>query len=813
MSTRVRSTTRHWLAAAALALTVAAAPVLADPPSRVVRLGYIGGDVSLQLAGDEGRWVQANLNRPLIPGDALYTDRASRVEMQLGSATVRLDERSHFRMLALDDSFAQIELTEGVLDLNVRRVFDGDSYEIDTPTLAFVVDRAGRYRIDIAPDGSSTMISVFDGSGTVYGENDARYTVRDRQSYRFHDAGLRDYEVFDLPREDDFDRWAYEREDRYARSESRRYVSEEVIGYADLDHYGSWSTAATYGSIWYPTRVEAGWAPYRHGHWSWIDPWGWTWVDRSPWGFAPFHYGRWAYVGSRWGWVPGPRHVRPIYAPALVAFVGGNNWGVSISGGGPVGWFPLGPRDVYVPWYRGSRDYFNNINVRNTTIINNTYITNVYNDYSRGRSVNNFNYAYRNNERAFTAVPREAFVNARGVERSRLDIDRAQFGRGEVLTRVNVKPVAASFTGGAEVRNRLNVPSADVSRREVIARKAPPPRPLGVEGRMQAIERNDNQPIAVDQMRRLSTERSREGNARAERIRVVGNPAANAAAPQPLPPRSPSERVRRDGATPGDQRITPIERAPAADARNGRDNGARTPVERARRDDVSTPARPAPGDQRITPIERAPASDARRGRDDEARTPVERERRLPSSGYAPGRDNVDRGRSDLPERRLTPRNEATPAARQPQVERSAPVREMPQQRAAPQPQQRAAPQPQQRAAPQPQQRQREMPQQRAAPQPQQRAAPQPQQRAAPQPQQRAAPQPQQRAAPQPQQRAAPQPQQRAAPQPQQRAAPQPQQRAAPPPQQRAPQQAPPRENRKKDADSEDKQERARRRND
>ena len=155
-------------------------------------------------------------------------------------------------------------------------------------------------------------------------------------------------------------------------------------------------------------------------NWSWIDPWGWTWVDNESWGFAPSHYGRWAYVGSRWGWVPGPRHVRPIYAPALVAFVGGGGFNVGISVGGPVGWFPLGPRDVYVPWYRGSRNYFNNINVHNTTIINNTYITNVYNDYSRGAVIRNANYAYGGNVGAFTAVSRDDFVNARAVDRAQL---------------------------------------------------------------------------------------------------------------------------------------------------------------------------------------------------------------------------------------------------------------------------------------------------------------------------------------------------------------------------------------------------------
>ncbi|MBN8480584.1 MAG: hypothetical protein J0L88_03220, partial [Xanthomonadales bacterium] len=517
MFTRIRSTSRLWLAAVVIA-SAAAGPALADPPGRVVRLGHISGDVSFQGAS-EG-WVEASLNRPLVAGDGLYTDRASRVEMEVGAASVRLDERTNFRVLNLDDSIAQLELTEGVLNLRVRRVFEGETYEIDTPTLAFVIDQPGSYRVDIAPEGDSTMVTVFDGGGVVYGEDSASYAVRDGRSYRFNDTALRDYDVLDLPRQDDFDRWCYEREVRYDRSESRRYVSEEVIGYADLDDYGSWSTVETYGSVWFPSRVDVGWAPYRHGRWAWIDPWGWTWVDNSPWGFAPFHYGRWAYVGSRWGWVPGPRHVRPVYAPALVAFVGGSGFGVGISSG-PVGWFPLGPRDVYVPWYRGSRDYFNRVNVRNTTIINNTYITNVYNDYSRGRAVTGFNYAYRNNDRAFTAVPRDAFVNSHAVDRSQLRMDRAQFGRGEVLSRVDVKPVAASFTAAPEVRNRARLPSSDVARRSVVARSAPPPRALDTQSRIREIERNGNQPLANAQLRELSSDRRGDVG---ERVRVVGKP-------------------------------------------------------------------------------------------------------------------------------------------------------------------------------------------------------------------------------------------------------------------------------------------------
>ncbi len=798
MAFRPRALSIGWVAGLALALCAGTAA--ADPPGRVARLSYLGGNVSFQPAGVD-EWTEASLNRPLSTGDGLYADRDSRVELEVGAATLRLDERSAFNVLNLDDDFMQVELTEGVLNLRVHRIFQGQTYEIDTPTLAFVIDEPGQYRVDIAPDGSSTMVSVFEGRGDVYGENNASYAVRGGQSYRFNDSSLRDYEVFDLPREDDFDRWCYERDERYERSESRRYVSEEIIGYSDLDRHGSWSTVDTYGSVWFPSSVASDWAPYRSGRWSWIDPWGWTWVDTAPWGFAPYHYGRWTYVSNRWGWVPGPRHVRPVYAPALVAFVGGRNFsvGVSIGGGGPVGWFPLGPRDVYVPWYRGSRDYFTNINVRNTTIINNTYITNVYGDYSAGRPINNFRYTYRDNDRAYTAIPRDAFVQSRAVNASRMQVDRQMFARGDVISRVDVAPVRASFVGRAEGGRAAVRPPSALAQRQVIARTAPPPRVAPVQTRLGAIERNGNQPLAVSEMRQLGNRGAtapQAGRVSNERVRVVGRGGEPGAAPQPLPNRAAASRG--DGARPGvESRVTRA--APGA-----------------------SPERTSPVQRGATTRETAPSRVGNTGA-----TP--NERALPSSRFAPERGNARQGSAGTSIERAAPSSRSnvertTPAQRQ-TIERSAPnqrqalerdapsqrqsiERSAPQQSAPVQRVQREAPQQRQsieRSAPQqsaPVQRvQREAPQQRQSIErsaPQQSAPVQRVQREAPQqrqsiersaPQQSAPVQRVQREAPQqrqsiersaPQQSAPVQRVQREAPQ-QRQAAPQqqPQQRSAP----------------------------------
>ncbi|MBI5462234.1 MAG: FecR domain-containing protein [Gammaproteobacteria bacterium] len=426
-STRI-ARSKPWAASHSLArlllvliLSVVVAPTFADPPARAARLSVLSGEIGFAPAGDED-WHAADLNRPLVAGDRLYTERDARTELDLGTAALRLDENSELRMQTLDDRTAQFELPEGTLNLTVRNLYDEQRYEIATPTLTLVVREPGAYRVD-ARDGS-TQVTVFEGDADVYGANDAQQRVTARQSYRFGNADLRDYEAFDLPSPDAFDDWCFARDERYRAPVARQYVSDEVVGYADLDEYGDWDEEVEYGPVWYPRRVASGWAPYRDGHWAWVEPWGWTWVDNAPWGFAPSHYGRWVCVRERWGWIPGPTRVRPVYAPALVAFIGDDHGSFGFSQGNrPVGWYPLGPRDVYEPPYRVSRNYFHNVNVTNIhnhTVVNNTVIDTVYNDYAGGRPTRGMrHHAYRDRHSAVTAVTHDTFGHARPARPSR----------------------------------------------------------------------------------------------------------------------------------------------------------------------------------------------------------------------------------------------------------------------------------------------------------------------------------------------------------------------------------------------------------
>jgi hypothetical protein len=265
---------------------------------------------------------------------------------------------------------------------------------------------AGTYRIEIGDRDEVTIVQVRDGKAQVAGaRQDFNLSDGERLTLR---GGERVTAEFDrLSSADEFDQWSQARNDRAQRVAAARYVSADVIGYEDLDEYGSWHRYNDYGDVWVPTHIHTGWAPYRFGHWAWVSPWGWTWIDDAPWGFAPFHYGRWAMVDRRWCWVPGPRTVRAVYAPALVAWVGTPGVNVAINiGSRPVGWIPLGPREVYRPYYRGSHAYVTRVNLSNARL-NNTEFERVYRRQPHDND-------YRNHG-AVSVVQADTLRNARPV--------------------------------------------------------------------------------------------------------------------------------------------------------------------------------------------------------------------------------------------------------------------------------------------------------------------------------------------------------------------------------------------------------------
>ncbi len=467
--------------AAVLLVCGAQGALAADPASRVARLSDFSGAVSFAPAGSDD-WAAATLNRPFTTGDRLWSDQGSRTELHVGSTALRLGQNTSATLVDLDDRTTQIKLTQGALSARVRALPPDQVVEIDTPNLAFQVREPGEYRLDVAPDGSTTTVTVWRGSGTAYGD-DRSAPLAAGQQVRFGGTDLAEAGGTDYPNRDAFDRWAEARDAHEDASVSARYVGREMTGYETLDEYGTWREEDGYGAVWVPRAVPVGWAPYRTGHWAWISPWGWTWVDDAPWGFAPFHYGRWAYVGTTWCWVPGPVAPRPVYAPALVAFVGGGggggvSWGINISIGSPgVAWFPLAPGEAYRPVYAASPTYVTNIN--RTVVVNNVTVnkTIINNNVTNVTNVNRITYVNANNPAALTAVPAKTFVGGQPVgpamttlrpEQMRAQLTHAQFASTPALA-----PVKASLVGAAAASGPHPLPPAQVFSRQALAVRAP----------------------------------------------------------------------------------------------------------------------------------------------------------------------------------------------------------------------------------------------------------------------------------------------------------------------------------------------------
>ena len=700
----------------ACALMAAGAPFAhaqdADPPGRVARVNVIEGQASVQLAGDND-WTSDVINRPLTTGDKVWVDNSSRAEMHIGSTGVRMGAQTGVELLNVDDRGIQLRLSAGSMNIRVRSLQSDESVEVDTPNVSVALLRAGEYRLDVDDNGDLTSVSVINGAADVTSpQQNYRLDPRDRGEFRGGDPV--DGQVSDLSGPDALDLWAEQRDAREDRAVSAQYVSREVPGYSDLDDYGSWSDDATYGPIWAP-RVAYGWAPYHSGHWVWISPWGWTWVDDAPWGFAPFHYGRWVNIDNRWCWSPG-RHghgPRPVYAPALVAWVGGGSVsvGISIGGGrGGVGWFPLGYNEIYRPAYRVSNNYVRNVNVTNTYITNTTVINNT-------TIINNPRYANQRVPGAVAAVSHDTFVSARPVGRNLVHVDQRMIaGAASSTSSIAIAPTERSHV--REPRDsfqnaRAAAPAAAIFARPTVSRRDPPPRPASFEVQRQAVIANGARPVPVQALPRAQA---------AAPVRIVRPDASR---------QDGRQDVRQDG------RQSPAFNA--APPRNDRPAEAVRPIDR-----YAHPVQPAPV-MRPAPDRPAPV--------------VQPDRPQPIERSAPNERRSDRPAIEDFRVRQQPQQQQQPQQPSQQQERGDQQRQLQQQRDQQAQQQRA--EAQQRS--EVQQQRAEM-QQRAEAQQREQRAQQPRAEAQPR-EQRAQPQPipAPRAQPQPQPQPRPQEQPRAEP--------------------------------------------------
>ena len=424
----------------AQANTATQPPVSADdPPARVARISALQGTVSFQPSGAD-EWSVATLNYTVTTGDRLFAGMGARAELDVGRLAMRIGENSDLTVTDLTDHFVHVGLTQGILRVAVYRLPQGDSVEVDTPNGALMLRAAGRYRVDIAPSDTTTIVTVDDGNLDAYGPG-LMQTLRTGESARLIGRSPIELSMTSRPAQTPFDTWSADRDRRLTESKCGQYVSEDIPGCADLNEYGRWDVSDVYGPVWYPAHVPGGWIPYCYGHWGWIEPWGWTWVDDEPWGFAPFHYGRWVVIGTIWAWLPPPLILPyPYYAPALVGFVGGVGFGIGIQA-----WFPLGPGEPFYPWYHYSHGYLRDVNARNMR--GGEDIEHIIG----GRDPRTIH--FMNRERGTVAVSSATFSNGRPVAANVMHVSTKQLGQTGLLPHPTVVPTAAAARGGPLAAN------------------------------------------------------------------------------------------------------------------------------------------------------------------------------------------------------------------------------------------------------------------------------------------------------------------------------------------------------------------------
>jgi len=635
-----------------------------DPSGRVARVQYMSGQVSIQPGGVND-WIAASTNRPLTSADRIWTDKESRAELNVGDGFIRMNSETSLTLTNVSDGTVQVELDQGILSLTVRHLAPGEIYEVDTPNYAFTVMKSGVYRFDVYPSEDQSWVTVRSGYGEATGRGNA-VRVNSGTQVRFTSGNSLQHTAENAPARDGFDDWVQVRDKRLDNSVSARYVSPGVIGYQDLDAYGRWEPTPAYGEVWVPYSVAPGWAPYRFGHWVWIAPWGWTWVDDAPWGFAPFHYGRWVDWGGGWAWAPGPLgYWNPYYAPALVGWIGGpgfgigfgfgSGWGIGVN----FGWFPLGWGEPFFPryagwghggWYRGggwvSNNYFRNVNVTNTHITN---ITNITNNYRNG-NVNAARYGFRNRPGAVTAAPGSAFTSGAAINRVGGAVPKADLGKGAMLRGVDVNPTRQSVLGGHTPQTRGVPPASAFGRSVVTSNRGPAIRPANLEtanqatlarGNPSALGRGNanNTPGAVNNAPH-SPASAANNNGR------VNGAGGNPGATQGRGAASTGAEARNNTPTSMGGRYVPRPPSaggiPASGMRSGANNGAGAPTQTGRpngsyssagRPTVSAPGA-ANGDERhgtTNPTVPRPPQTYQPGR----QATTQPERTIPSRGTAP----------------------------------------------------------------------------------------------------------------------------------------------------------------------------------
>jgi len=293
------------------------------------------------------RWAgsgAAAINFPLRRGDQLWTTQGASVQINhLGGSAIHLREQTlveidDFQKLGDRDQL-RLALSRG----KVYAVIAGDaSYglmvQVDTPNLSARAESGTTFQVESIEAERATHISIIQGEAVVQTEGSSSRLEAGRAMIA-RGGGIIETRPM-AAGESSFPGTETPTAPPYGDSGKNNggYVPEPLRSYTEeLNPYGYWTRVDGYGTVWVPTAVPAGWAPFSHGRWVFRSP-HYVWVSSWPWGWVPFHYGRWSYgVGVGWFWVPPyPHHV--YWNPGAVGW-----WQTDSH----IYWVPLAPYELY----------------------------------------------------------------------------------------------------------------------------------------------------------------------------------------------------------------------------------------------------------------------------------------------------------------------------------------------------------------------------------------------------------------------------------------------------------------------------------
>jgi hypothetical protein len=433
-----------------------------DPPPVAGSLANLAGQVSFHAAG-ETQWSPATLNYPVTNGEGFWTEPQASATIDVADDRIVLDESTEFDVATLDQSQFVATEPQGAIFVQLNTLTQGQTLVVNTPRGSVQISQPGEYEIVAGDTNDATTVTVVQGAAHISGTNVA-LDVGPNQSAAITGSDTLQGTVGSI-QEDAFLRTQLQLLAQQGQQRSSvPQVCQYMTGGEQLASYGSFTQTSQYGQVWYPHDVPSDWAPYRDGHWAYVSPWGWTWVDNARWGFAPFHYGRWAQIDGRWGWIPGGGAAYvpgtyPIYSPALVSFIGVGAVGLGFSlgigeGGYAPAWIPLGPHEPYYPWYHFREGYFSRINSfygvpRDIIARGPTYIN----------TINIHQNNFFTNRAAATVISPAAFARGQSVLSAGHPLPERAFAEARPLGgRLAVRPTAFTPNLPAEAAHRFNVP-------------------------------------------------------------------------------------------------------------------------------------------------------------------------------------------------------------------------------------------------------------------------------------------------------------------------------------------------------------------